>query len=775
VRDPHSNGLPACAGRSKFSSAILLALLTAGACTLGCGGGGVGPVAPPPPPPPSISVSVAPSSATVLLGLTQQFTASVTGTSDTGVTWLVNNVPGGNSTLGTIDAQGMYTAPPNLPSPATLQITAKSQADSSKSASAQLTLASDISITVSPPAANVELGAALRFSATLTSAGKPNIAVQWTLSGAACPTSCGSIDAAGNYTAPPNLPVVPTVTVVATSIADPSRHAEATIQLTSSFTLSLSGPSSVSTGATAQFTATLSPAPNSNPNPAVSWSLSGVGCSGSSCGSVTSAGTAPGPGGATNSFANYTAPAVALTPPSVTLTATSVADPSKRASLAISITQAVSVSLSPSSATRDVNHRLTLSVQVNGTSNSTVTWSVNGIAGGNSSVGQICALASSPCQALTTSSAPQVDYVAPATLPTPNPVTVQAVSQADPSKSATAQITVIAHIVVAVTPSSVTLAPRATQQFAAAVTGTDNQNVVWQVQGSACASQPCGSIDSSGLYTAPLAAPSPNSIQVVATSSEDTQQSGSASVTITSGPSILTLLPASVFAGAASGFTLKVQGSGFVASAPGPGSVLVLNGAARTTTCSSTVECTAPLSSTDVAAPGNLTVQIRNPDNSSSNQVSLVVVAPSTADDVVSLSAAAPSASNKDIVVVEPSTAGISLPGADVDLDIAALGPFSSATNSCTLAGNTVVLVRPASGTVTADICVFASSGLDASMNYVVSGPADVMVISKQPAGLGIIHLTLEVPSTASPGPRSLFIENSNKDKAAATGALEVK
>jgi hypothetical protein len=660
-----------------------------------------------------------------------------------------------------------------------LQITAKSQADSAKSASAQLTLASDISITVSPPAANVELGATQHFSASPTSAGKPNSAVEWTLSGAACPTFCGSIDAAGNYTAPPNLPPAPMVTVVATSVADPWRQAEATIQLTSSFTLSLSGPSSVSTGATEQFTATLSPAPNSNPNPAVSWSLSGSGClpgqAGASCGSVTSAGTAPGPGGATNSFANYAAPAVAPNPPSVTLTATSLADPSKQAALSLSIMPAVSVSLSPSSATRAVNHRLTLSVQVNGTSNSTVIWSVNGIAGGNSSVGQICAVASSPCQALTTTSASQVDYVAPATLPGPNPVTVQATCQADPTKSATAQITVIAHIVVAVTPSSVTLAPRATQQFAGAVTGTDNQDVVWQVQGPACASQPCGSVDSSGLYTAPLAAPSPNSIQVVATSSEDTQQSGSASVTITSGPSILTLLPASVFAGAASGFTLKVQGSGFVASAPGPGSVLVLNGTARTTTCSSTAECTAPVSSTDVAARGNLTVQIRNPDNSSSNQVSLVVVAPSTADEVVSLSPAAPSASNKDIVVVEPSTAGISVPGADVDLDIAALGPFSTATNSCTLAGNTVILQRPVSGTATADICVFASSGLDASMNYVVSGPADVLVVSKQPAGLGIIRLTLQVPSTASPGARTLFIENSNKDKAAASGALEVK
>jgi hypothetical protein len=60
-------------------------------------------------------------------------------------------------------------------------------------------------------------------------------------------------------------------------------------------------------------------------------------------------------------------------------------------------------------------------------------------------------------------------------------------------------------------------------------------------------------------------------------------------------------------------------------------------------------------------------------------------------------------------------------------------------------------------------------------MNYVVSGSGDVTVISRQPAGLGIIHLTLQILSTAAPGPRILFIENVNKDKAAATGALEVQ
>jgi hypothetical protein len=128
-----------------------------------------------------------------------------------------------------------------------------------------------------------------------------------------------------------------------------------------------------------------------------------------------------------------------------------------------------------------------------------------------------------------------------------------------------------------------------------------------------------------------------------------------------------------------------------------------------------------------------------------------------------------------DIVVVEPTTAGVSTAGSDVDLNVSAVGAFNTTNNSCTLAGNPVALMRPSSGTATADICVFSQSGLDASMNYVIGGAGDVAVISKQPAGLGIIHLTLQIAASSAPGPRTLFIQNTNLDQTAASGALEVQ
>ena len=98
--------------------------------------------------------------------------------------------------------------------------------------------------------------------------------------------------------------------------------------------------------------------------------------------------------------------------------------------------------------------------------------------------------------------------------------------------SASAQITILNHVVVTVQPASATLAPLAVQGFTATVIGTTDQRVVWQVQGTACAggAAVCGSIAHNGAYTAPETAPSPNSMQVVAISSDDTSQSGSANV-----------------------------------------------------------------------------------------------------------------------------------------------------------------------------------------------------------------------------------------------------
>jgi hypothetical protein len=174
---------------------------------------------------------------------------------------------------------------------------------------------------------------------------------------------------------------------------------------------------------------------------------------------------------------------------------------------------------------------------------------------------------------------------------------------------------------------------------------------------------------------------------------------------------------------------------------------------------------------------GNLSVQLQNPGGALSNTEFFVVLAQGSGTDTIPLTPSAPASTGNDIMVVDLSTNGGAGASGNVSLNIAAIGAFSAATRSCTLAGNPVVIQRPVSGNGSADLCVFSVSALSASYSYAVSGPPtpDITVIKREPLGLGIVHLRLLVPATTAPGPRSLFIVNPNGDQAAGTGTIEVQ
>jgi hypothetical protein len=658
----------------------------------------------------AIFITVSPAAMSVLLGDTATITASVSGGANTAVTWSVAGIPGGNTTVGTISASGVFTAPQFLPVPPSVMVQATSVADGAKKASSVVTIASDVVVAVSPPAAVVELGAQQPLRASVTSQGEPNNNVTWAVSGNGCAGgSCGAITPAGVFTAPQILPASPVITLTATSQADPSKSASAAITVASRFTFSLSGPSAINAGVTVNFAATLTPLPNSNPAAAISWAVSGAGCTGLACGSI-----APADSGAA---AIYTAPTAAPVPDQVTITAVPLADPSKAAATTVTINAtngATQITLAPGAATLAIAHRQTFIAQISNASSPNAVWAVNGISGGNSAVGEICAVNSNPCQPVA-SPAPSVDYLAPAAVPSPNPVQIQAASVSDPTQSAVAGITILAHVVVSISPPSATLAPGQQQAFAAGVAGTANQQVTWNVSGAACAAAgaPCGTIDATGLYTAPAAAPSPNNFVIVATSSEDTSRTATAAVTVALQPAILSLSPSSGLAGAAGGFTLLVEGGNFAASSPGPGSMLLIGGSARSTVCSSAASCTTSLTAQDLAIPENLSVAVQNPGGATSNPVSFVV-APQTSSGprIIPLTPSAPSAAGENISVVELSTNGSSSPSQDASLNVVAVGPYVPATGSCTLGGGPVTLVRPSSGTATQNICAFSVSGL---------------------------------------------------------------
>src|SRR5712691_10802839 len=314
--------------------AFLSVLLAASACMLGCGGGGASSAAlppPPPPPPASITVTITPGSASVVLGNTQTFSATVTNATDTSVTWSVNGIAGGSVSAGAISAAGVYTAPADLPASVTAQITATSVADATKSATATVTITSDLAVALTPATAGVLLGAAQTFRATVSSSGRPDTAVRWSISGAACPSTCGTLDASGNFTAPPILPAATTVTATAQSLADPSKQASSTVTILSDIAVLLNpGAAGVELGATLAFRASINS--SGQPNPSVRWSLAGASCP-VACGTLDANG-------------NYTAPQILPTPATVTITVQSVADPSKQTSATVTITSSFSLQLS---------------------------------------------------------------------------------------------------------------------------------------------------------------------------------------------------------------------------------------------------------------------------------------------------------------------------------------------------------------------------------------------------------------------------------------------
>jgi hypothetical protein len=238
-----------------------------------------------------VSVSISPGSATVQTGQTKQFTATVTGSSNTAVTW--------TATGGAVSNAGLFTAGQTA---GNFTVIATSQADTTKSATAQVTVqaAPVVSVTVSPTSATVQAGQTKQFTATVT--GSSNTAVNWTATG-------GTISNTGLFTAGQTAG---NFTVTATSQADTTKSASAqvTVQQPASVSVSISpATASVQAGQTQQFTATVTGSSNTG----VTWTATG--------GSISNSGL-------------FTA---GQTTGSFTVTATSAADTTKKATANVTV------------------------------------------------------------------------------------------------------------------------------------------------------------------------------------------------------------------------------------------------------------------------------------------------------------------------------------------------------------------------------------------------------------------------------------------------------
>jgi hypothetical protein len=204
---------------------------------------------------------------------------------------------------------------------------------------------------------------------------------------------------------------------------------------------------SVQTGQSQNFTATVA---NDNQNKGVTWALSGAGCTGGACGTVSSTSSTSG------TAITYTAPASVPNPATVTLTSTSVADATKSAAATITVVVPTLKSVAVTPANPSFAAGLTQQFTATGTYTdgstkdltSSVTWSSS-----NTSVATIAA--SGLAKGVSTGTA-----------------TIQAASGSIIG-STTSTISAAVLVSIAVTPANPSVAVGLTQQFTATGTFTD--------------------------------------------------------------------------------------------------------------------------------------------------------------------------------------------------------------------------------------------------------------------------------------------------------------
>ena len=263
-----------------------------------------------------------------------------------------------------------------------------------------------VSVTVTPASATVRTGRTQTFTATVTGAANT---VTWSVNGIPGGDGVvGVINSSGQYSAPPAVPNPATVTVRATSTASPGASGASAVTVLAMPNISSVSPSPISTG---NFTLTVTGAGftsgsvvyfNGAPLSTTVVSLTQITATGSAASPMTSVPLSVGTsdGEWSNAYyVNVTAPPTGVT-----------------------------VSVSPTAASVPTRQTLQFTATVQGSSNTAVVWSVNGINGGNAETGSI------------TSSGL---FQAPSGVPRPKQVTIRATSVADPAKSASAQVTII--------------------------------------------------------------------------------------------------------------------------------------------------------------------------------------------------------------------------------------------------------------------------------------------------------------------------------------------
>jgi hypothetical protein len=463
----------------------------------------------------TVRVRAEPAVSRLATGESVRLKATVSGVPDARVIWSVE----GGERNGAVTEHGFYTAPETAPTPGEITVRACSIADPTKSAAVLVRL-QEVKISVHPTQTTVRLGEEQRFEAKVE--GTEHKAVRWSVQG----TENGIISENGRYLPPPRLATPATITIMATSAADPGKTAAARVSvpavnlsLTATGTprerrqrkisatvyrvvrLSLpldpldfivlgplfrgrSGKIYVPAGGAYQLAAKVLNTANTD----VRWSVEG----GDANGRITLDGL-------------YETPTTVETPRVVQVHAESVADPTKRVTALLHIPP-VLVQTRKSRVTMRMGTAVALEAAVENSEDDRIAWSVeDGEHNGVVSPGGI--------------------YRAPEQLTTPATVHVRAASVADPTKFARIDVA-IAAVGLELRPDRAEVAAGRSLQLTARVSGGENQSVRWRMEPS------LGSLTETGLYSAPRRVASPTIVRITATSASDPTKQATAEVRV---------------------------------------------------------------------------------------------------------------------------------------------------------------------------------------------------------------------------------------------------
>ncbi len=164
------------------------------------------------------------------------------------------------------------------------------------------------------------------------------------------------------------------------------------------------------------------------------------------------------------------------------------------------------------------------------TTNTTVTWQVNGVTGGNSTTGTIVASSTVQNQGI---------YTAPSRVPSTN-IDITAIITETPNSNSTSTITITSNTIavsigsgtglLSISPTQATVRAGATLQFTAEFNNLLDTNATWTI--SSASGGDLGSINpATGLYTAPDAPPPGGQVTVTAT--DPTQATAPVNATVT--------------------------------------------------------------------------------------------------------------------------------------------------------------------------------------------------------------------------------------------------